>query len=553
MHTSCVIIGAGHSGLAMSHCLSACSVDHVVLERGEIANSWKQERWDSLRLLTPNWQARLPGYAYQGDNPDGYMGMPEVINFMESYADFISAPVEENTTVTSVSHEGSYYQVATNQGRWQCDTLVVASGACNRVNIPAVAEQVPADIEMLTPMQYRNPEQLLAGGVLVVGASATGLQLAEEIHRSGRSTTLAVGEHVRLPRTYRGRDIQYWLHALGILDEAIDDIDDLVRGRNIPSPQLVGTPERITLDLNRLAAIGVKLRGRLAGINAGKAQFSGSLANVCQMADLKMNRLLNRIDEFVIDNEPDGEVAPTQRFDETGIEDSPPLFLDFAKQGIKTILWATGYSPDYTWLEVPVLDRKGRIRHQGGVVDSPGMYLMGTSLLRRRKSSFIHGAEDDARELGAHLLAYLNEQYESKKKLRRLLIPQIETIETEIRLLEIRLKLRIDKVANNKIIDKGIAMTESKIFVRSSGEGDNIVCLHSCLGSSKQWYGLMNRLEDSFCVSAIDLYGYGKGPKWNLNKPISLQDEVKLVAALMDTMAGPVPSCRSFIRRSGCS
>ena len=409
MQTTCVIIGAGHSGLAMSHCLSASSVDHIILERGEIANSWKQERWDSLRLLTPNWQTRLPGFAYQGDNPDGYMDMPEVIDFIENYAKFISAPVEQNTRVTSVSHDGSYYQVATNRGHWQCETLVIASGACNQANIPAISEQAPRDVEMLTPMQYRNPEQLSTGGVLVVGASATGLQLAEEIHRSGRPTTLAVGEHVRLPRSYRGRDIQYWLDALGILDESIDEIDDLVRGRNIPSPQLVGTPERITLDLNRLTAAGVKLRGRLVGVDAGKAQFSGSLANVCQMADLKMNRLLNRIDEYIVDNKMDGEVSAAQRFHKTEIENSPALQLDFAKQGIKTILWATGYRPDYSWLQVPVLDRKGRIRHQGGVVDAPGMYLMGAPLLRRRKSSFIHGAGDDARALSDHLLAYLND------------------------------------------------------------------------------------------------------------------------------------------------
>jgi putative flavoprotein involved in K+ transport len=416
MQTTCVIIGAGHSGLAMSRCLSECSVDHVILERGEIANSWKQERWDSLRLLTPNWQTRLPGFAYQGDNPDGYMDMPEVIEFMQNYAEFISAPVEQNTSVTSVSHDDRYYQVVTDRGHWQCETLVIASGACNRANIPALAQQVPDGIEMLTPIQYRNPDQLRTGGVLVVGASATGLQLAEEIKRSGRAVTLAVGEHVRLPRTYRGKDIQYWLDALGILDETFEQIDDIVRGRNIPSPQLVGSSDRHDLDLNRLSEMGVKLRGRLAGINDGKAQFSGSLANVCEMADLKMNRLLNRIDEFVIDNELEGEVTEKKRFDKTTIEDSPPLLMDFSRQGIKTIVWATGYSADYSWLDLPVLDRKGKIRHQGGVVDSPGMYLMGTTLLRRRKSTFIHGAEDDARDLSTHLLTYLNDQSIQTKK-----------------------------------------------------------------------------------------------------------------------------------------
>ena len=413
MRARCVIIGAGHSGLAMSRCLSECAVDHVILERGEIANSWKHERWDSLRLLTPNWQARLPGYSYTGDDPDGYMTIPELIGFLEKYAAVISAPIKQNTTVTSVSFDGSNYQVVTDQGNWQCESLVVASGACNQAQIPAIAEAAPASIEMITPMQYRNPEQLQAGGVMVVGASATGLQLAEEIHRSGRPVTLAVGEHVRLPRLYRGKDIQWWMDALGILDERYDEIDDIVRGRNIPSPQLVGSPEHETLDLNRLSALGINLRGRLVGFNDGKAQFSGSLRNVCALADLKMLRLLNTIDEWITENGLDVEVNSPQRYDTTEVEESPPLLMDLAGNDIKTILWATGYSPDYSWLDIPLLDRKGKIRHDGGIVDSPGMYLMGLTLLRRRKSSFIHGAEDDARDLSAHLLSYLNNQVET--------------------------------------------------------------------------------------------------------------------------------------------
>ncbi len=413
MRTRCVIIGAGHSGLAMSQCLSQCSVDHVVLERGEIANSWKHERWDSLKLLTPNWQARLPGYSYSGDEPDGYMDMPELIGFIEQYAGVISAPVRLDTRVTSVSSRGDGYLVASTGGSWECESLVVASGACNKAQIPAIAEAAPASIEMITPMTYRNPEQLQPGGVLVVGASATGLQLAEEIHRSGRPVTLAVGEHVRLPRVYRGKDILWWMDALGILDERYDEIDDIVRGRNIPSPQLVGSTERSSLDLNRLTALGIKLRGRLAGFNDGKAQFSGSLRNLCALADLKMLRLLNTIDEWISENRIEAEVGPPQRYDDTEVEQSPPLLLDLVKNNINTILWATGYSPDYSWLEIPLLDRKGKLRHDGGIVDSPGMYLMGVSLLRRRKSSYIHGAVDDARDLSAHLVSYLNGKTEA--------------------------------------------------------------------------------------------------------------------------------------------
>jgi len=261
---------------------------------------------------------------------------------------------------------------------------------------------------MVTPLDYRNPDQLNKGGVLVVGASATGIQLADEIHRSGRPVTLSVGEHVRMPRVYRGRDIQWWMDAAGVLDERYDQVDDINRARNVPSPQLVGSPERSTLDLNALTGIGVKLIGRLAGIREGTAQFSGSLRNNCALADLKMNRLLNTIDEWASENDLDDQVLSPHRFTETTVEDSPPLGLDLTNGQIQTIVWATGFRPDYSWLDVPVLDRKGKIRHDGGVVDSPGMYLMGMTFLRRRKSSFIHGAGDDARDLSDHLNSYLN-------------------------------------------------------------------------------------------------------------------------------------------------
>jgi putative flavoprotein involved in K+ transport len=391
----------------MSQCLSEYDIDHVILERGEIANSWKHERWDSLKLLTPNWQTRLPGYAYSGKHPDGYMSIPELTGFLQDYAESISAPVRQHTTVTSVTRSGNYYQVATTRGNWQCESLVIASGACNLAQIPAIAKSAPSSVQMINPMQYRNPEQLQDGGVLVVGASATGLQLAEEIHRSGRPVTLAVGEHVRLPRTYRGKDIQWWMHRLGIFDQRYDEIDDITRGRNLPSPQLIGSSERATLDLNRLTEMGIAIRGRLAGFSQTKAQFSGSLRNVCALADLKMDRLLNTIDQWVSENGLDREIEPPLRYLRTKTEDSPPLLMDFDKDEVKTILWATGYRPDYSWLHIPIFNARGKIRHQGGVIDAPGMYLLGMPLLRRRKSSFIHGAEDDARDLSAHISDYL--------------------------------------------------------------------------------------------------------------------------------------------------
>jgi putative flavoprotein involved in K+ transport len=398
-----IIIGAGQSGLAMSRHLTARSIDHVVLERGEVANSWRAERWDSLRLLTPNWQSRLPDYTYSGDDPDGFMTMPEVVYFLQRYAELSFAPVVTGTRVSRVRREEGGYEIATSQGPWRCRMLVITSGACNIATVPSLSAGLPRKVASLTPLQYRNPGLLPDGGVMIVGASASGVQLAREIQASGRHVVLSVGEHVRMPRTYRGRDIQWWMDAIGAMDIRYDAIEDIERARRLPSLQLVGTPERVTIDLNSLRKAGVELVGRLVGLRDGKAQFSGSLANFCALADLKMNRLLASIDGWA-DANGFAELFPApQRYEPTDVGPVTKLSLDLIAAGIGTVIWATGYRPDYSWLDVPVLDRKGRIRHDGGVVPAPGMYVMGLPFMRRRKSSFIDGAGDDAADLAAHL------------------------------------------------------------------------------------------------------------------------------------------------------
>jgi len=402
-------VGAGHSGLAVSRRLTERSIDHVVIERGEVANSWRTQRWDSLRLLTPNWQSRLPGYGYGdhgGRDPDGFMSMPEVVGFMSDYARLVGAPVRTGTTVTSVRSAGAGYIVDTDRGRWECKTVVLASGGFSVAKVPELGGAPPASVTALSAFDYRNPDALAPGGVLVVGASATGVQIADELHRSGRVVTVAVGEHVRMPRLYRGRDILWWMDRTGLHDERYDEVDDIKRARRVPAPQLVGKPVRTTLDLNALTEQGVHLVGRFAGIADGKAQFSGLLRNKSALADLTLGRLLDTIDEWIDDEGLDGEVEPACRFPPTRVEDSPPLTLDFAEHGIRTAIWATGFEADHSWLDLPVLDHKGRLRHDGGVVsESPGLYRIGLNFLRRRKSSFIHGAADDARDLVGHLAA----------------------------------------------------------------------------------------------------------------------------------------------------
>jgi putative flavoprotein involved in K+ transport len=409
MRTTAVIIGAGHAGLAMSRRLTEHSIDHVVLERGEVANAWRTERWPGLHLLTPNWQTRLPGYDYEGPAPDGFMPVPELVEHLAGYATRIDAPVHTSTTIRSVRHGDGGFRVASEHDVWHARTVVLATGACNLPVIPALAAGVPPAVTMVTPMDYRGPEHLPEGGVLVVGASATGCQLADEIHRSGRPVTLSVGEHVRLPRTYRGRDIFWWMQAAGVLDERHDEVDDLTRARHVPSPQLIGSPERTSIDLNVLRERGVRIAGRLGGIDDGVAQLSGSLANVCALADLKMERLLRRLDDWAAASGLDADVAPPHRFEATRIDPKPLLQLDLSSGQIRTIVWATGYRPDHSWLDIPILDHRGRIRHDGGVVrEVPGLYLLGMPFLRRRASTFIHGASGDTQELGAHLHSFLD-------------------------------------------------------------------------------------------------------------------------------------------------
>jgi putative flavoprotein involved in K+ transport len=378
-----------------------------VLERGEVANSWRRERWDSLRLLTPNWQSRLPGLRYEGSDPDGYMSVTEITEFIELFAKVSRAPVRTGVNVTSVRQAGDGYLVTTSDGEISCRTVVIASGACNRPSVPSLSQALPREVKQLTPFDYRGPGQLPEGGVLVVGASATGVQFAAEIARSGRPVTLSVGEHVRLPRLYRGRDVLWWMDTAGVWDQRYEEVDDLARARRLPSPQLVGTPERSTLDLNALTALGVELVGRLAMVRDGRVLFSGGLRNVFSLADLKLNRLLDTFDEWALTSGRDAEFGSPERPAPTSAPASPRLQADLRSGGIRSVVWATGFRPDYGWLDVPVVDEKGQLRHEGGVASAPGLYALGLPVLRRRRSTFICGIEDDARAVTGHLAGYL--------------------------------------------------------------------------------------------------------------------------------------------------
>jgi len=412
--TTVTIIGAGQAGLAMSRCLTDRSIDHVLLERGDVANSWRSERWDSLRLLTPNWMTRLPDFAYQGADPDGFMTGGQVTELLDTYRASFGAPVRTNTSVESVRSVGNGYLSTTSQGDVRSSAVVIATGACSTPRIPRLAAELPGSIRQLAPTEYRNPGQLDSGRVLVVGASASGAQIADELQRSGRDVTLAVGDHVRLPRGYRGMDIHWWMETIGLLDDRYDEVEDLERARRVPSLQLVGSTDRHNLDLNRLDAAGVQLVGRFVGASGTTAQFSGSFANQCSSADLKLGRLLDSIDEFATTNGLDSEITAPDRPRPTAV---PAARTTLDLRDVRTIVWATGFRPHYPWLEPHLLDAKGAIRHDGGVMASPGMYVLGLPFLRRRKSSFIDGVGPDAVELTTHLVDHLDATVNNNKEI----------------------------------------------------------------------------------------------------------------------------------------
>jgi putative flavoprotein involved in K+ transport len=398
-HTDAIIIGGGQAGLAMSRCLTDCGVDHVVLERGRIGERWRSERWDSLRLLTPNWHSRLPHWHYEGDDPDDFMTTPAYIRHLERYAQSFEAPVQTGTTVRAVDRlAGGRYRVSTDRGAWAAENVVIATGFCDRPRVPDFADAVPGDIFQLVPSDYRNPRQLPAGDVLVVGASATGLQIADELAEAGRGVTLAVGTHVRTPRRYRGQDILYWMDRMGAFAAAANPAEE----RKSPPPQLVGTPENRDLDLGGLQNKGVRLAGRAVAIQGHRVVFADDLEDNVATADAQMTELLAKIDDFIASTgrtaqapEP-GKPAP--------IRPRPsPSEIDLRADRIRTVIWATGYERRYPWLKIPVLDERGEIVHVGGVTPEPGLYVLGIRFQRRKDSNLIDGVGRDAEYLSGIL------------------------------------------------------------------------------------------------------------------------------------------------------
>lgn len=403
--TDVIIIGAGQAGLAMSRTLTWRGVEHAVLERGRVGERWLSERWPSLRLLTPNWMNGLPGLSVDGPAND-FMKATDFAQFLGSYRTRTEAPVVSDCRVHSVSQAGFGFRVLSTAGEWLCRSVVVATGACDRAAIPEWATGLPDYITQLAPNRYQGPDALPEGPVLVVGGSATGVQLASEIQASGRQVTLSVGRHVRAPRRYRGHDLFHWLNRSGFLYEP--------RSRNsarpvaLPSLQLVGSPDRREIDLAILAEQGVRIAGRALGTDGASVRLAATLAMECASAEVRRRKLLAVMDQHI---SATGIDAPDD-FDawEPRVPATPSFAgTEIATDAIRTVIWATGFRRCYPWLQVPVLDDSGEIVSDGGHTPVAGLYTLGLPFMRHRSSAFIYGAGRDAEAIASSVSRHLDQ------------------------------------------------------------------------------------------------------------------------------------------------
>ena len=397
-----VVLGAGQAGLALSRLLTEAGHDHVVLERGRVGERWRSERWDSLALLTPNWANRLPHDDAPAD-PDAYASRAEFVAALARYARSFGAPVHERTTAIAVERDGTAFRVRTDRGEWRAGNVVVATGDCAVPAVPWFAGSAPAELRQLHAARYRAPDRLADGGVLVVGAGPSGHQIADELARAGRRVVLSVGRHARILRRYRGRDIWAWLDALGDLSRSLAELPGHARRRPRPALPLDGRRGGRTIDLGVLAALGVRVAGRLDGFADAHALFAAGLETSIADADARLGRLLGRIDDHIAAVGDARAFPPPHRVAPIRVP-APAPAIDLRAERIATIVWATGYRRHFPWLRIPeVVGDDGAIRHDRGRTAIPGLFVLGMRWQSRMTSHQIGGVGADAAFLAAQI------------------------------------------------------------------------------------------------------------------------------------------------------
>jgi putative flavoprotein involved in K+ transport len=399
-----VVVGAGHAGLAMSYCLKERGVEHVVLERGDVGQRWRDERWDSITLLTPNWATELPGFHYDGDDPNGFEGRDGYVSYLERYARSFGTPIQNHTTVARLTATArGTYLLDTSKGPLEARSVVAATGPFHVPVFPEARDAVPSDVLQIHSNEYRRPAQLPDGPVLVAGSGNSGLQIVEELAASGRRVFASIGRLRSAPRRYRGRDIVGWMIDLGALDTRVEEASPDVR--KIPPPLLTGVGGGHDLNLKQMSDRGAIFLGRLAGGRNGRLFFSDDVNDTLRASAAAYRDFRTRVDRFVSErglNAPEDQ-TPCADADLIPVVTAPLTELDLGKERIRSIVWATGFRVAYDWIDVPVFGPSGEPVHQAGATASPGLYFLGLRWLTKYKSFFIYGVGEDAQRLAQRI------------------------------------------------------------------------------------------------------------------------------------------------------
>jgi len=422
LHYSVIVVGGGQAGLSASYYLQRENIDHLVLEKHSVTHTWRNQRWDAFSLVTPNWQCALPGYSYnddfKGTDPHGFMRKDEINQYLAGFVKKVNAPVREGVAVQRVipRAEGGF-QVHTSQGEFSADQVIVASGGYHTPIIPRLAERLPAELNQIHSEQYRNPQALPAGNVLVVGSGQSGAQIAEDLHLAGRKVYLAVGDAPRCARFYRGKDVVDWLAQMGYYDIGVDTHPLREGVRDNTNHYVTGRDGGRDIDLRHFAREGMRLFGRLDGLQGTRLQFANNLAQSLDSADAVYNRINASIDQYIEQHAIDA--PPGERYQPVWTPEQACDELDLEQEGITSIIWCIGFSPDFTWLEAPVFNGRGHPAHQRGVTAQPGLYFLGLPWLYTWGSGRFSGVAKDARFLVDRISASRAEPAETRRAIAK--------------------------------------------------------------------------------------------------------------------------------------
>ncbi|MDC0737836.1 MSMEG_0569 family flavin-dependent oxidoreductase [Cognatishimia sp. SS12] len=403
-HKSAVIVGGGQAGLSVSYYLCQAGLDHVVLERHQKFHSWRVNRWDTFCLVTPNWQCRLPEFPYKGNDPEGFMVKEEITDYLDAFAETFNPPIIENCVVTKITKRpGGGYLVDSSQGHFSADQVVIATGGYDNPIVPPYADQLDPSILQMHSVDYRRPEQMPDGGTLVVGTGQSGVQLMEDLHLKGRDVHLAVGPAPRAPRMYRGRDSTDWLYDMGQYAITIDQHPNPEHAVTKTNHYMTGRDGGHEIDLRKFARQGVSLYGSVCGMDGKTIQFLPDLEKNLDDADDAYVGIRDAIDAYIAQNNIAAPLEPA--FEKVWRPEREITEIDCEKEGITSILWAIGFRPDYSWIDVDVFDERGRPVYQRGVCQEDGFYFIGLGWLNTWGSGRFLGIDEDSRHLVAHIAA----------------------------------------------------------------------------------------------------------------------------------------------------